>query len=117
LTIGTLVAVGLSCLGLLISAIAGSSKVSFAVSLLVLLALFAPTQVPALSKTGFGDVLLRVNPIGSALHYVSLVLVNRHGWTQDLSSLKSPVAIAVLAGGQITLGPRIVRLSGGVSAA
>jgi ABC-2 type transport system permease protein len=117
LSIGTLVAVGLSCLGLLISAIAGSNKVSLAVGLLVLLVLFAPTQVPALPKTGFGDVLLRVNPIGSALHYVSLVLVNRHGWTQDLSYLVSPVAVAVLAGGVlITLGPRIVRLTGGVSA-
>ena len=117
LGVGTLVALALGCLGLLISACSTSNKASLATSLLVLFALYAPTQIPALPKNWVGDFLVRVNPIGAALHYISQVLLNRHPWTQDLSYLVSPVVLAVLAGGLlIVAAPRIVRLTGGVSA-
>jgi ABC-2 type transport system permease protein len=82
--------------------------------LLLLLLLFAPTQLPALPKTGIGEVITRVNPIGSALHYISQILVSRRGWTHDLSYLASPVVIAlVVTGVLIVAGPRLVRLTAG----
>ncbi|WP_020391915.1 ABC transporter permease [Kribbella catacumbae] len=116
LIVGTLVAVGLGGLGLLISALTSSNKTSLASSLLLLLVLFAPTQLPALPKTGIGEALVRVNPIGSSLHYVSQVLVNRRSWTYDLSYLLSPALLAVVVCGVlIATSPRIVKLTAGVS--
>jgi len=117
LLVGTLVAVGLAALGLLISAVSTSNKVSLAVSLFLLLALFAPTQLPSgLPQGWFFDVLVRLNPVTAALHYISAVLVNGHVWTRDLSYLVSPILTVVVAGGAlIVLAPRIVRLHGGVS--
>jgi len=117
LLVGTLVALGLAALGLLISAVSTSNKVSLAVSLFLLLALFAPTQLPSgLPQGWFFDVLARLNPVTAALHYISAVLVSGHAWTRDLSYLVSPILTVVLAGGAlIVLAPRIVRLHAGVS--
>ncbi len=79
--------------------------------------LFAPTQLPALPKTGIGELLTRVNPIGSALHYISQILVNRRGWTHDLSYLacsgsSSPLVVVTVL---IVAGPRLVRADRGVA--
>lgn len=117
LTVGTLVAVGLASIGLLISAVANSNKTSLAGSVFLLLALFAPTQLPSgLPQGWFFDVLLRLNPVTSALKYISAQLVSGHGWTQDLSYLVSPALTVLIAGGALVLaGARIVRLTGGVS--
>ena len=82
----------------------------------MLLVLFAPTQLPTLPKTGFGELLTRINPIGSALHYLSQVLVSRRAWTHDLGYLASPVILAaVVCGVLIVAGPSIVKLHAGVS--
>lgn len=115
LTVGTLVATGLGGVGLLISAGTNSNKTSLACGLLLLLVLFAPTQLPALPRTGIGEVITRANPIGSALHYISQILVSRRGWTHDLSYLASPVLVAlVVTGVLIVAGPRLVRLTAGL---
>lgn len=118
LVIGTVVAVGLASVGLLISAVSNSNKTSLAGSVFLLLALFAPTQLPSgLPQGWFFDVLLRLNPIASALHYISLQLVAGHGWTRDLPYLATPLLTVLLAGGALIFaGARIVRLTGGVSA-
>jgi ABC-2 type transport system permease protein len=117
LLVGTLLAVALAAIGLLISAASGSNKVSLSVSLFLLLALFAPTQLPGGPPKGwFGDLLVHVNPIAAGLRYIGAVLVNGHGWTLDLSYLASPALAVVLAGGALVLtGPRLVRLTSGVS--
>jgi ABC-2 type transport system permease protein len=88
-----------------------------AVSVFVLLALFALTQLPAGSNQSWvAGVLVRINPVGSGLHYLSGLVVEGHGWTTELSYLASPVIAAVVAGvGLMAVGPRFVRLTGGVS--
>jgi ABC-2 type transport system permease protein len=117
LLVGTLVALGLASLGLLISALSSSSKVSLAISLFLLLALFAPSQLPGQRQGWFFEVLRRLNPVSSAQHYIAAMLVSGHGWTRDLSYLVSPLVTAVLAGGVLMVaGTRIVSLRGGVSA-
>jgi ABC-2 type transport system permease protein len=118
LLVGTVVAVALGAFGLLVSGVSRSNKASLAVSLFVLLALFAPTQLPSgLPQGWFFEILLRANPVASALHYLSAVLVAGHGWTRDLSYLASPLIAAALAGGALAAAaPRIVRLHGSVSA-
>lgn len=116
LCVGTLVALGLGSLGLLISACTNSNKTSLAISLLVLLVFFAPTQIPALPKTGIGELLTRINPVGSALDYIAQVLVGHRSWTHNLNHLASP---AILAAATLVVlivaGPKIIKLNGGVS--
>jgi ABC-2 type transport system permease protein len=116
--VGTLVAVGLGSIGLLISGVCNSNKTSIAASLFLLLILFAPTQLPSgLPQGWFFDVLLRANPLASALAYISSMLVEGHGWTQDLSYLITPLLTVIIAGGALLLaGPRLVRLRPGVNA-
>jgi ABC-2 type transport system permease protein len=115
LLVGTVLAFALAAVGLLISALSNSTKVSLAVSLLILVAISAPTQLPTgLGQTWVGDALLRINPVGSALHYLTTVLVSGHPFRQDLSYLASPVLTGVLVGGVLLVAsPRIVRLTGG----
>jgi len=103
---------------LLISAFCNSSKTSLAASLFLLLILFAPTQLPSgLPQAWFFEVLVRLNPVGSVLTYISSTLVGGHSWTQDVSYLISPLLTVVLAGGALALaGPRLLRLTAGRNA-
>ena len=56
LVAGTLLALALTSFGMVVSALARSNRVSLSVSLFVLLALFAPTQLPmARSRAGLGS--------------------------------------------------------------
>jgi ABC-2 type transport system permease protein len=116
LVAGTLVAVSLGSLGLLLSLCAGSNRVSLSVSLLVLLALFAPTQVPSSAQRGrVGELFQRVDPITSATHLVTARVVNGRTWGEELSWLVSPVAGALLlSGATIGLASRRLRLAGGL---
>ena len=118
LFVGTLVAVGLGSVGLLISGVCNSNKTSIAASLFLLLILFAPTQLPnGLPQGWFFEVLLRANPVASALAYISSMLVEGHSWTEDLSYLITPLLTALIAGGALVFaGPRLLRLTPGVSA-
>jgi ABC-2 type transport system permease protein len=116
--VGTTVAVGLGSIGLLISAVSNSNKTSLAGSLFLLLVLFAPTQLPiGLPQGWFFEVLLRLNPVASALTYISSSLVAGRPWTQDLSYLVSPLLAVVVAGGALALAcPRLLHLTAGRSA-
>ena len=114
LVIGTLLAVFLASLGMIISILASSNRVSLSLSLFILLALFAPTQFPISAQRGWGETLLRVNPITAGEHYLDRILVNEDGWGDNLSWLVSPIVAAivfVLAAGFV--GARHLRLGGG----
>jgi ABC-2 type transport system permease protein len=112
---GTLVAIALTALGLVISIVARSNRLSLSVSLFTLLALYAPTQLPQGAKQGWAaDVLLRANPVTAAEHYITVVVINQHGWTQDAAWLLSPVVAAVaLTFGALVVAPRFMTLRGG----
>jgi ABC-2 type transport system permease protein len=113
--VGTLLAVFLASFGVLISVLAASSRVSLSLSLLVLLALFVPTQLPSSAQHGWaGDALLRLNPIAAGEHYVGKIVTDGHPWSQEVSWLLSPlVAAAVFAAAALVAGARFTRLHGG----
>jgi ABC-2 type transport system permease protein len=117
LVVGTLLAVFLSGLGLLLSCFTGSNRLSLALSIFILLAFLAPTQLPAGAQQAWaGDLLLRVNPLTAGERYISKIVVSGHGWTEDISWLLSPVIGAVVfAIGAVLVGGRLIRLRGGVS--
>jgi ABC-2 type transport system permease protein len=97
LLVGTLLALELGALGLLLSLFAGSNRVSLALSVFVLLALFAPTQLSAGAQQGWaGDLMLRANPLTAGVHYVGRVLVDGHSFGRDADLLVAP-AVAVIA--------------------
>jgi ABC-2 type transport system permease protein len=103
LLVGTLLALELGALGLLLSIFAGSNRVSLALSVFVLLALFAPTQLSAGAQQGWaGDLMLRANPLTAGVHYVGRVLVDGHSFGRDADLLVAP-AIAVIALSAIVL--------------
>jgi ABC-2 type transport system permease protein len=113
--VGTLVALSLAALGIVVSALARSNRLSLSLSLFVLLALFAPTLLPAGAKQGWaGELLLRVNPMTAAEHYMRNVVINQYEWTKELSWLVSPMVAAVgLSIVAILVVPRLVTLRGG----
>ena len=118
LLVGTALSIFLASVGILISLFSSSNRLSLSLSLFLLLALFAPTQLPSTAQNGWaGDLLLRVNPLTAGEHYIGRVVVNGRGWSEDLSWLASPVLAAVaLAALALGAGPRHIRLHGGVRA-
>jgi len=108
--VGTLLAVAMTGFAIAVSALARSNRLSLSVSLLVLLALFAPTQFPTGARQGWaGELLQRVNPITAANHYIGNLIVDGHAWTRDLAWLISPaVAAALLVVVALALAPRVV---------
>ncbi len=113
--VGTLLAIFLSSLGLIISVFAGSNRLSLSLSLFLLLALFVPTQLPAGAEKGWaGELLLRVNPVSAGERYVGRIVVEGHAWSNDASWLVSPlVAAALFAAVAMFVGARFLRLRGG----
>jgi ABC-2 type transport system permease protein len=109
LAVGTLLAVFLAGLGLLISALAGSNRMSLSISLFILLALYAPNQLPTGAQQGWaGDLLLRIDPFSSASHYLGRIAVDGYSAGQDASWLLSPVVAAVLVTtGALIFGGRV----------
>jgi ABC-2 type transport system permease protein len=116
LAVGTLLALGLASVGQLISALSRSNRTSLSLSVFTLIALTAPTQLPTgLAATWIGGALIRLNPVGAALHYLTSVLVQGRVWTDQLSYLASPLLTALLAGAALLLAsPRILTLEPGV---
>jgi ABC-2 type transport system permease protein len=115
LLVGTLVAVSLTAFGIIVSVLAGTNRLSLSVSLFVLLALFAPTLLPAGAKQGWaGELLLRVNPMTAAEHYMRNVVINQYEWTTELSWLVSPLVASVgLTIVAVLVAPRFISLRGG----
>ena len=114
LAAGTLVAVALASLGIVVSLFAASNRVSLSVSLFALLALYAPTQLPAGVEHGWaGELLMRVNPVTAGEHYVGRVVVDGDAWGTDAAWLASPLAAAVAGvAAALLLGSRCLRLEG-----
>ena len=112
--VGAILALFLVGLGLLLSALSGSNRLSLSVALFVLLALFAPTQLPSGARQSWaGDLLLRIDPISSGLHYLGRLIVDGRSAGEELSWLIGPAAAAVLAIGAAAMASRSLALRGG----
>ncbi|HET6173661.1 MAG TPA: ABC transporter permease subunit [Gaiellales bacterium] len=117
LVVGTLLAIFLASLGILISVFSGSNRLSLSLSLFVLLALFAPSQLPSSAEQGWaGNLFIRFNPVTAGEHFVGRIVINGHSWSEDISWLVSPVIAAVVFAVLAPLAAgRFVSLRGGVS--
>jgi ABC-2 type transport system permease protein len=115
--VGTLLALFVASLGFIISLFVTSNRVGLSLSLFLLLALYAPTQLPAGAQRGwFGESLLRVNPLTAGEHYIGLLLRDAQAWSNEVSWLASPlIAAVVLTAVAVVLGAKFIRLPGGLA--
>ncbi|HEY3068966.1 MAG TPA: ABC transporter permease subunit [Gaiellaceae bacterium] len=114
LLVGALLALFLVGLGLLLSAVSGSNRISLSVALFILLALFAPTQLPSGAQgSWFGDLLIRIDPMSSGLHYLGKVIVDGHSAEQEAGWLAGPVIAAAVAVAAALVASRSLGLRGG----
>ena len=106
--VGTLIALFLCGLGLVISSLVSSNRIALAVSFFVLLALFFPTQLPTGAQGGAADFLLRAGPVTAGLHYLGNLVVRAQPVQQDAGWLIGPVVLAVVAvGAAVLVGSRL----------
>ena len=97
LLVGTLLALALTGIGLLVTTSSLSNGLSLAISFLVLLALYAPNQLPAEAVRGWaGELLQRLDPFSAGLLYLERLIINAHPLSEDLSLLVVPACWAVL---------------------
>jgi ABC-2 type transport system permease protein len=95
--VGALLASFCCALGLVISAVAASSRFSVATSVFVLIALYAPTQLPTGSnQSWFTGFLRRADPFTAGLHYLGELVIKAHGAGQDARWLVGPVAATIV---------------------
>ena len=94
---GVLVAAALTGLGLAVSSVSMSNRVSLAASVAILLLLAAPSQLPAIKANGaLGSVLIKANPVSAGLQLANNVLVKQQAWSDQWSYLISPIVAAVI---------------------
>ena len=94
---GALVAAALTALGLAISSIAMSNRVSLAAAVAILLLLAAPSQLPGIkANSALGSVLVKANPVSAGLKMANNVLVDQQAWADQTAYLLSPVIAAVV---------------------
>lgn len=114
LLVGSLLALFLAGLGMLVSTLAESNRLSLSITLFVLLSLYAPTQMPtSTQQSWFGDLLLRVDPFTAAIQLLSNVVVNAQPLGRQTEWLVGPAAaalitcsLAVVLAGRLALGNR-----------
>jgi ABC-2 type transport system permease protein len=116
LGVGTLLAISMAGFGLTVSALAPTNRLSLSLSLLFLLALFAPTQFPAGAQQGWlGELLQRLNPLTAGEHWIGRIVVDGRGWTQDVDWLLSPaIGALLLTVAALLVAPRLMSLRGGI---
>jgi ABC-2 type transport system permease protein len=96
LVTGTLLALIMTGVGLLISMYSQSNGLSLALSFFVLLALYAPSQLPGEASRGWaGELLLALDPFTAGLTYLERLVINAHSLTQDAAQLVWPLVLAV----------------------
>ena len=94
---GALVAAALTALGLAISAIAMSNRVSLALAVTIVLLAAAPSQLPAIkANSALGAVLVQANPVSAALTLANNVLINQQPWADQARYLVSPIVAAIM---------------------
>lgn len=94
---GTLLAVGFTGLGMLISFWSNSNKVSFFVSLGIYLVILLPTTWPGRAVRGFvAKFFQRMNPLEGTNELLEKILVNNRPFSQYAVWLRTPEVFAII---------------------
>jgi ABC-2 type transport system permease protein len=97
LVVGSLLSLFLAAVGMLVSIFSSSSRYSVSLSFFLLLALYAPHQMPTEATRGWaGETLLRIDPFTGGLPYLERLVLNEHALSQDIRLLVVPLLAAVV---------------------
>jgi ABC-2 type transport system permease protein len=108
--VGSLLALGLTALGMLVSCFSNSNRTSLFVSLTLYVVLVLPTQWPGPVQKGLvGKFVQRVDPLEAANEFLEKVLVNNRTLQEFSNWLTGPIVFAALTLGLLFLyaGPRL----------
>lgn len=112
LLVGSLLTVGFTSLGMVVSLLSNSNRLSLAASFFVFVALVAPTQLPL--SGWVGDILTRFDPATAGSTFIERVISKQHGWAGESELLIAPVAAAIVALGIALYMAGRLRLRGGL---
>jgi ABC-2 type transport system permease protein len=94
---GTMLAVGYTGVGMLVSFWSASNKTSYFISLGIYILFLVPAQLPGRAQTGAaGQFLQWVNPLAAVNHFLSKHLVNYRPVSEYWTWLQSPAVFALL---------------------
>jgi ABC-2 type transport system permease protein len=110
---GTLLVVGYTGLGMLVSFWSSSNKVSYFVSLGIYVVLLVPAELPGKSAGAAGQFLQWINPMAGANHFLSKHLVNYRSFAEVGTFLTTSVVLAILSFGILLLVGSGLRLEAG----
>lgn len=110
---GTLLVIGYTGLGMLVSFWSSSNKVSYFVSLGIYVVLLVPAELPGKSAGAAGQFLQWINPMAGANHFLSKHLVNYRSFAEVGTFLTTSVVLAVLSLGILLLVGSGLRLEAG----
>lgn len=92
--LGSVLVVGFTAFGLLVSVMTASNRTSLFVSLFVAVLFLLPTQFPGTAQTGFmGRLVKRINPMESVNQILEKMLVNNRTFEEMASWLVSPLVM------------------------
>jgi len=110
---GTLLVIGYTGLGMLVSFWSSSNKVSYFVSLGIYVVLLVPAELPGKSAGAAGQFLQWINPMAAANHFLSKHLVNYRSFAEVGTFLTTSVVLAILSIGALLLVGSGLRLEAG----
>jgi ABC-2 type transport system permease protein len=111
--VGSLLTAAFASLGVIVSILSNSNRLSLAASFFVFVVLLAPTQIPL---TGwFGDHIARINPVTAGSRFVDRIIVKNHGLGQEWTLLISPIVATVIALAVVYVVAGRLRLQGGIN--
>ena len=102
--VGSLLAIGFTGLGMLVSFWSNSNKASFFMSLGIYLVVLLPTTWPSRAVRGFvGKLFQRLNPLEGSNELLEKMLVNNRPFSQYEIWLRTPEVFAALTAGILLL--------------
>lgn len=94
---GTILAIGYTGLGMLVSYWTNSNRTSYMVAMGLYIFLLVPAQLPGRAQAGAaGQFLQWLNPIASLYHFLSKTLVNNRTYEEFGSWLISPIVFSAI---------------------
>jgi ABC-2 type transport system permease protein len=95
--LGTILVLGFTALGMIVSFWSGNNKTSLFVSLVLYVLFLIPTQLSGHAQGGFmGRLFQGLNPMGAPRVFLAKILVNNRTIEQEANYLISPVVFTVL---------------------
>ena len=110
---GTILVIGYTAVGMLISFWSGSNKVSYFVSLGIYAVLLVPAELPGKSAGAAGQFMQWINPMAAVNHFLSKHLVNYRSVAEVGTFLTTSIVLAVLSFGTLLLVGSGLRLEAG----